>query len=59
MFGDIGWNLDPDRVDEGLLQPVQTSSIETAPSSSYRSNNQSVSSSSSEDLPEKSTVSDE
>ncbi|CAJ2648098.1 probable WRKY transcription factor 57 isoform X2 [Trifolium pratense] len=59
MFGDIGWNLDPNRVDEGLLQPVQTSSIETAPSSSYRSNNQSVSSSSSEDLPEKSTVSDE
>ncbi|CAL5188622.1 unnamed protein product [Lathyrus oleraceus] len=61
MFGDIGWNLVPDQVgaSEGSLPPVQTGSIEPAPTSSYRSNNQSISSSSSEDPPEKSTVSDE
>lgn len=60
-FGHIGWNLVPETTDDKLLQPVQTGSIETASASasSYRSNNQSISSSSSEDLPEKSTVSNE
>ncbi|CAK8536611.1 unnamed protein product [Lathyrus sativus] len=61
MFGDIGWDLVPDQVgaSEGSLPPVQPGSIEPVPTSSYRSNNQSISSSSSEDPPEKSTVSDE
>lgn len=65
LFGEFGWNLQPDRVDDGLWPPQsqtgQSGSIEpeTVPAPSYRWNSQSVSSSSSEDPPEKSTVSDE
>lgn len=58
--GEFGWNLQPDGVDDGLWPPSQsTQSCSIEPAPSYRWNNQSVSSSSSEDPSEKSTVSDE
>ncbi|XP_057448132.1 probable WRKY transcription factor 57 isoform X2 [Lotus japonicus] len=64
ILGDFGWNLEPDRIsaaDDGLWLPphaAPSGSIEIKPTASA-SINQSVSSSSSEDPPEKSTVSDE
>ncbi|CAL0318209.1 unnamed protein product [Lupinus luteus] len=72
ILSDFGWNLEPvqpNRIGpdvDGLWVPAQSDltgsvaePIGAAAGTSSRSNNQSVSTSSSEDLPEKSTVSDE